>query len=254
MNVRIPAAANGTYGYKPSFGLLPMIGYANSNWPGMNTGVPAVLGPLANSARDLTLLTRVVRDAKPWLGDPAIIPFVFEKGPSTRRPVVGIITQSGLTPHPPVRRAIREARSKLQAAGFDVKNFTPPDFGDIRKITTELFTLDGLSYARQQLEKAGEPVVPSVQKINFWDIPPKTMEDAWAWNAKKLGMQKEMLDRWQEAGIDVVIAPAGPHTAVLPGDWTMDTYTVAWNAMDVSQHRRWYTGGVNADGIFSIRL
>jgi hypothetical protein len=60
------------------------------------------------------------------------------------------------------------------------------------------------------------------------------MEHAWAWNAKKIGMQKEMLDKWQQAGIDVVIAPAGPHTAVLPGDWTFDTYTVAWNAMDVS--------------------
>lgn len=210
-----------------------MYGYAASNWVGMNTGVPAVLGPLANSARDLTLLTRATRDAKPWLGDPAIIPFIFEKGPLTRRPVVGIITQSGLTPHPPVRRAILEARTKLQSSGFVVRDFVPPDFSEIRKITRELFTLDGLSYARKQLEKAGEPVVPSVQKINFWDIPPKSMEEAWAWNAKKIAMQKEMLDRWTEVGIDLVIAPAGPHTAVKPGDWTMDTYTVAWNAMDV---------------------
>lgn len=60
----------------------------------------------------------------------------------------------------------------------------------------------------------------------------KEYEVEWASNAKKTGMQKEMLDRWQEADIDVVITLAGPHTAVLPGDWTMDTYTVAWNVMD----------------------
>jgi amidase len=42
-----------------------------------------------------------------------------------------------------------------------------------------------------------------------------------------------MLDRWQEAKVDVVLCPAGPHTAVLPGEWNMDTYTVVWNAMDV---------------------
>ncbi|EXJ91388.1 hypothetical protein A1O1_04500 [Capronia coronata CBS 617.96] len=231
-SIRIPAAANGVYGYKPSFGILPMIGYAASGWVGANTGVPAVCGPLGHSARDLAFLTRVVRNAKPWKFDPAVIPKVMEFGAESRKPIIGVIHQSGTTPHPPVRRAIREAANKLSEAGFVVKDFVPPDFNEIRKVTKELFTLDALSYPRGQLEKAGEPVVPSVQKIGFWDIPRKTHEEAWALNAKKLALQKEMLDRWQEAGINVVLAPAGPHTAVLPGDWTTDMYTVAWNAMD----------------------
>jgi amidase len=201
----------------------------------MNTGVPAVLGPIAHSARDLTLLSRATRDQKPWLGDPAVIPFIFEQGVSTRRPVIGLITQSGLTPQPPVRRAIQAARAKLESAGFIVKDFVPPDFMEIRNITKQLFTLDGLSYAREQLQKAGEPVVPSVEKIKFWEIPPKTFEDAWAWNAKKGAMQKAMLDKWQEAEIDVILAPAGPFAAALPGDWIWDAYTVAWNAVDVSE-------------------
>lgn len=233
--ISIPAAANGVYGYKPSFGILPMIAYAASGWVGANTGVPAVCGPLGHSARDLALLTRVVRNAKPWKFDPAIIPKVMEVGVDSRKPVIGVIRQSGTTPHPPVRRAIKEAADKLSAAGFVVKEFVPPDFNEIRKVTKELFTLDALSYPRGQLEKAGEPVVPSVEKIGFWSIPRKTFEEAWALNAKKLALQKDMLDRWQEAGLDVVLAPAGPHTAVLPGDWTIDMYTVAWNAMDVSQ-------------------
>jgi amidase len=167
------------------------------------------------------------------LFDPAIIPQVMENGTKDRKPIVGVIHKSGTTPHPPVRRAIKEAAEKLKMAGFHVKDFTPPDFNDIRNVTKELFTLDSLSYPRGQLEKAGEPVVPSVQAIGFWDIARKTHEQAWALNAKKLALQKEMLDRWQEAGIDIVLAPAGPHTAVLPGDWTIDMYTVAWNAMDV---------------------
>ncbi|EXJ93190.1 hypothetical protein A1O3_01747 [Capronia epimyces CBS 606.96] len=231
-SIRIPAAANGVYGYKPSFGILPMIGYAASGWMGANTGVPAVCGPLGHSARDLALLTRVVRNAQPWKFDPAIIPKVMEAGTQSRKPVVGVIRQSGTTPHPPVRRAIKEAADKLSAAGFQVKDFVPPDFNDIRNVTRELFTLDALSYQRGQLEKAEEPVVPSVEKIGFWAIPRKTHEEAWALNAKKLALQKEMLDRWQKAGVDIVVAPAGPHTAVLPGDWTTDMYTVAWNAMD----------------------
>jgi amidase len=229
----IPAAANGVYGFKPTCGVLPFIGYAASGYTGVNTGIPATLGPIANSARDLALLVRVVRSAKPWLVDPSVIPNICELGASTRKPVIGVIYQSSLTPHPPVRRAMREAVAKLQANGFEVKDFTPPDFGEIRNVTKELFTLDSLSYQKGELSKAGEPVVSSVQKIGFFDIPRKTQEEAWAWNTKRLAFCKMMLDRWQEAKIDLVLCPAGPHSAVPPGEWNMDTYTVVWNAMDV---------------------
>ncbi|KAI2468374.1 amidase [Annulohypoxylon bovei var. microspora] len=231
-SVRIPAACNGVYGYKPSFGVIPMIGYSYSGWSGSNTGIPAVTGPLGHSVRDLDLFTRIVRAAKPWSFDPAVIPNIMELDTASRKPIVGVIHASGLTPHPPVRRAMREAVSKLAAAGFEIRDFNPPDFVGIRDISEQLFTLDGLSYPKQEFAKSGEPVVPSVMKIGFWDIPPKTQEEAWMWNTKKGQVQKDMLDEWQRVGCDVVLAPAGPHTAVLPGDWTSDIYTVAWNVVD----------------------
>ncbi|TVY56190.1 Acetamidase [Lachnellula cervina] len=231
-SIRIPAAANGVYGFKPTCGVLPFIGYAASGYTGVNSGIPATLGPLANSARDLALLVRVVRNAKPWLVDPAVIPNICEQGTSTRKPIIGVISQSGLTPHPPVQRAIKEAAAKLQGAGFEVKDFTPPNFAEIRTVTQELLTLDSLSYQKGELSKGGEPVVPSVHSIGFWDIPGKTQEETWTWNTKRLAFCKAMLDKWQEAKVDVVICPAGPYTAVLPGGWTHDLYTVAWNAMD----------------------
>lgn len=214
-----------------------MLGYAASNWVGMNTGIPAVCGPMTNSVRDLNFLCTVVREKKPWLGDPALIPQIFEHELSDRRPIVGVIHKSGLTPHPPVERAIKEAADKLAQAGYEVKEFTPVDFAEIRKVTAEMFTLDGLSYPKQELSKAGEPVVESVRKIGFWDRQPKRPEEMWSLNAQKLKMQKQMLDRWQEAKVDIVLCPAGPHTAVKPSDWSNDQYTVAWNAMDVSE--RW---------------
>ncbi|OTA59561.1 amidase [Hypoxylon sp. EC38] len=232
-SIRIPSACNGVYGYKPSFGIIPMIGYSYSGWTGSNTGIPAVTGPLGHSVRDLDLFARIVRAAQPWKFDPAVIPNIMEFVPEApRKPVVGVIYASGLTPHPPVRRAIREAVSKLAAARFEIRDFNPPDFIGIRNISEQLFTLDGLSYPKQELAKSGEPVVPSVKKIGFWDIPPKTQEEAWQWNTKKGQVQKDMLDEWQRVGCDVVLAPVGPHTAVLPGDWTSDIYTVAWNVCD----------------------
>ncbi|PSN60431.1 amidase [Corynespora cassiicola Philippines] len=232
-SIRIPAAANGVYGFKPSFGLLPLLAYANSNWLGMNTGIPAVCGPLGHSVRDLALLMRVVRHQKPWLVDPAVMPHVFERGTVSRKPVVGVIRSNGVIPHPPILRAISEAADKLKSAGFEVKEFQPPfTFTQVREVSEQLFTIDGLSYARGQFKISGEPPVPSVLDIGFWDLPRKTPEEQWAWNAKKLALQKQLVDAWEAAGIDVVLCPAGPHTAVEPGKWTNDMYTVWVNAMD----------------------
>ncbi|KAH8598268.1 amidase [Bisporella sp. PMI_857] len=221
-SIRIPAAANGTYGFKPSFGILPMIGYAPANYTGMQTGVPAVCGPLARPVRDIILLMCVVREAKPWLVDPAIIPNVWEAATLNRKPVVGIMYKSGLTPHPPVLRALSEAREKLEAVGFEVKDFVPPGFAELRLITRQLFTLDGLLYRKKEIEKSGEPVVPSVKEINFWDIPAKTLVQMWEWNTKKLEIVKQMLDKRQEAKIDVLLCPGGPH---MP--WNANDYPAA---------------------------
>ncbi|CAH0036341.1 unnamed protein product [Clonostachys solani] len=235
-SIRLPAAFNGVYGYKPSVGILPFIGYAASGWTGVNTGIPAVLGPLAHSMRDMTLFTKAVRSYEPWKFDPAVIAGAMEQQPpsSSKKPVIGILHASGVTPHPPMRRATREAQEKLTAAGYEVKDFTPicPDFAEIREICSQLFTLDGLSYQRRELSKVAEPVVPSVANFGYWDLPRKTHEEVWEWNTKKGAMQKKMLDAWQEAGIDLLITPASPHTAITKDKCTSELYTVVWNAMD----------------------
>ncbi|KAL1896139.1 hypothetical protein Sste5346_004881 [Sporothrix stenoceras] len=231
-SIRIPAAAQGVYGFKPSSGLLPMLGSEPSTWAGTNTGVPAVCGPLANSLRDMELLVKTVRASAPWMVDPTTIPYIYETVTPARRPVIGVIRQSGLTLHPPVRRAIEEAVTCLQAAGFEVREFVPPDFAIIKKITAELFTLDGLSYARQELSRTGEPVLASIVKLGLWQRSAKTPEEMWKWNAQKAAYQRQMHAAWTAAGIDIALCPAGPHSAVAPGDWSNTMYTVCWNGVD----------------------
>ncbi|CAK7210481.1 hypothetical protein SCUCBS95973_000798 [Sporothrix curviconia] len=233
-SIRLPAAFNAVYGYKPSVGVLPFIGYAPSGWSGVNSGIPAVLGPLGQSIRDMRLFTKVVRAQKPWTFDPAVIPGVMEVPLPEKKPVVGILYESGIKPHPPVRRALHEAVAKLEVAGYEVRDFTPtcPDFKEIRDIAAEMLTSDGLSYQTRELAKSGEPAVPSVVNFGYWGNPRLEHEEVWALGTRKGAMQKAMLDAWQALGIDILIAPSAPHTPIQQDRCTSELYTVAWNVMD----------------------
>ncbi|CAK7275178.1 hypothetical protein SEPCBS57363_006547 [Sporothrix epigloea] len=233
-SIRLPAAFNAVYGYKPSVGILPFIGYAPSGWPGVNSGIPAVLGPLGRSMRDMRLFTKVVRAQKPWTFDPAVIAGIMEGPLPEKKPVVGILYESGVRPHPPVRRVLREAVTKLEAAGYEVRDFTPtcPDFKEIRDVAAKLLTSDGLSYPTRELAKSGEPAVPSVVNFGYWGNGRLEHEEVWALGARKGALQKQMLDAWQALGIDILIAPSAPHTPIQQHLCTSELYTVAWNAMD----------------------
>jgi amidase len=72
-SIRIPAHFCGVYGHKPSLELVSMAGFLPGPWDG-SPGFPAdlaVVGPLARSARDLTLALDAIggpngEDAKAW--------------------------------------------------------------------------------------------------------------------------------------------------------------------------------------------
>lgn len=185
--------------------------------------------------RDMRLFTEVVRAQKPWTFDPAVIPGIMETPlDKAKKPVVGILYESGVTPHPPVHRVLREAVAKIQAAGYEVRDFTPvcPDFKLIRDIAAEMLTSDGLSYQTRELAKSGEPPVPSVVNFGYWGNRRQEHEEVWALNTRKGALQKQMLDVWQQLGIDILIAPSAPHTPIQTDRCTSELYSVAWNVMD----------------------
>ncbi|PBP20683.1 hypothetical protein BUE80_DR008603 [Diplocarpon rosae] len=84
-NALIFAAPNGVYGYRSTCGLLPFIRCATSGYTRANSGIGATLGPIDQLARDLSLFTRVVQDAKPWLVDLTVVPNVSERGTFVRK-------------------------------------------------------------------------------------------------------------------------------------------------------------------------
>lgn len=67
-SIRFPAAFNGIWGHKPSFGVIPTTGYLDHTQGGLNEADINVFGPLARSSADLEfLLDLMKRNASPWI-------------------------------------------------------------------------------------------------------------------------------------------------------------------------------------------
>ncbi len=64
-SVRVPAAFCGVYGHKPSFGVIPTLGYIDEPNGGVTESDVNVFGPIARSADDLALLLNVLAGPTP---------------------------------------------------------------------------------------------------------------------------------------------------------------------------------------------
>ena len=72
-SIRFPAAFNGIWGHKPSFGVVPSSGYLDHVDGGSTEADVNVIGPLARSADDLDLLLGLLmRSEAPWV--PQLMP------------------------------------------------------------------------------------------------------------------------------------------------------------------------------------
>ncbi len=90
------------------------------------------VGPMATSARDLNLFCKVMLQYEAWLVEHQNLCIewrtdVAEQGKGLpKKLVVGILSDDGVVaPHPPIRRALDNARKALIAAGHEVIDYIP---------------------------------------------------------------------------------------------------------------------------------
>jgi amidase len=125
-SIRVPAAANGLYGLKPSSGRLAYEGLANS-MDGQNV-ILSVVGPLSTSVGGLKLVTKALLSKEPWLHDPVVaeIPWRTEQEALPEKVSFGYYLDDQFSPHPPVLRALKTVVEALRAAGHEVIEWKPP--------------------------------------------------------------------------------------------------------------------------------
>ena len=144
-SIRIPSAANGIYGFKPSSQIIPYAGQQSPAVPG-TVGITPSAGPMATSMRSCQYFIKAVVEADPTVFDSSVlnIPWLENSLPRSRPLRIGLITDDNLhTPSPPMRRALQEAAEKLTAAGQTIVPVRLANVAENMRLTLDLFTLDG---------------------------------------------------------------------------------------------------------------
>jgi len=83
------------------------------------------------------------------------------------------------------------------------------------------------------MDKAGEPMVNSVQKTGLVALPEKNIHEILDFTVARIGTQEKYRQMWLSNGLDALIMPPAPFTAPKLDTWGGTiAYTGLWNLMD----------------------
>ena len=248
-SIRIPSAFSGLYGLKPSFSRFPTYG-TRSGIPG-NDYILSVNGPMARHLEDIetytaALLTKHEGILAPWQRDPKCNPYKWQAHSLSE--TKGKKLKLGFMPpydgvmhaHPPIIRALNLMRQSCERAGHECVTWEPTGHADLLgSVQAGFLGLGGPAIAAK-LKETGEPFMPGMRPYEEAATKdPLTAEQLRQMNLVRNAHQKKYLDRWHEMGVDAIVAPASPWSAVRKGFTTRDPgipyygFTAIFSLLDV---------------------
>ncbi|KAF2667159.1 acetamidase [Microthyrium microscopicum] len=243
-SIRIPAAFNGLFGIRPSFGRLPYVGAANS-MPGQNT-IPSVCGPLAPTARSIKLMMQAALTQEPWLHDPAVVEMPWReelaKLSTDQKLTFGLYSSDGdVNPLPPVKRAMEKMKALILEMGHEIIEWNPPSHARAYKLAFEAFTSDGGIDIHHHIGLSGETLQPRIEEFyGKKAVPAKTVDALHRINLDVAAYRKEYMDYWNSTSaltktgkpVDAILAPVAPFPALEFGKSAIVAYTPWVNTLD----------------------
>ncbi|KAJ9091276.1 hypothetical protein QFC19_009186 [Naganishia cerealis] len=231
--------ACGVYGFKPTAGILPLIGFRNHGCILGVDRVPPTQGPMGRSIRDLELYMQVVLAAKPSLRDPSLFPFSLGNDAPPKRIRVGWFLDDGVvTPTAPIRRGIEAAVSALKGcADIELVEFLPIEPEESWDIAASIKS-DSFSrvYSVERTylpAPSGEPVLDlSEWIVSQASSEPVTLQEYSALMLRRLELRNRVAAQWLSAGIDILVCPAGPSVAPKLNTARYWNYTSYWNLVN----------------------
>ncbi|KAK8060770.1 hypothetical protein PG996_010700 [Apiospora saccharicola] len=237
-SIRSPAANNGVFGFKPTVGRLPILG-----WSAPMAGCEAILGtigPLSTSLEGVKLFMKTVVDAKPWLRSPSLVALDWKDISglfSEKRLKVAVMWDDEVVkPHPPITRALDNIVMKLhKSQNVDVVDWAPQGHDRAWSIIAGLYFADGGAQTSEAINASGEPWMPLSEWI-IKDNPHVKKHDVdslWSACAERDEYRQKYAELWNTmADVDVILCPAGPGVAPKLNAARYWGYTSQWNLLD----------------------
>lgn len=170
----------------------------------------SVNGPMARTLEDISMYTKAVIEAKPWLRDTKCHPIHYNHIEKVEKLKIGVMWDDTMVqPTPPVARALRHTVEKLLRAGHEVVDWRPTDMMQSLDMISRFFVADGAVAIRRELERTGEPWRPEMGA--YRDAKPMSVYEMWNLQSERTAFQNANLDRWNEAGIDALLLPTMPY-------------------------------------------
>ncbi|RPA96102.1 amidase signature enzyme [Choiromyces venosus 120613-1] len=234
---RIPSALVGCWALRPSSYRLPYQGVTVST--DGQEHVPSVIGPMTRSPESLTFITRQVIQANTYNLDPKVVPIPWREdiyqSTLSKKLRIGLMLDDGVVRvHPPIARLLKWAATILESKGHEIVPWKPDHHYEGVTVMNEFYKADGGADVRSAIEASGEDYIDHCRKLfgphlaaNAIDIP-----SYWKLMVEKRGIQKLYLDRWNEAGLDLLLTPVMPHVGVKHKHTSWVGYTKIWNVLD----------------------
>ncbi|VDC00620.1 unnamed protein product [Peniophora sp. CBMAI 1063] len=231
---RVPAAVNGVYGLRTTYGRLPYLGVHDLIVG--NTSAPFTIGPMSANLSNLSLLIESVLSRQPWVADPRVVEIPWRvdhydavtKKAGAGGLVFGILmTDDVVTPSPPVQRALKDVKARLEAAGHEVVEWTPPPHREADTIINTFYGAEGGHAIFKALAASGEPADHLVKDwFGEAPVPEISASEFFAANERRYQYQQAYAKYWNESykftqsgrPVDFVLLPAFHANSFRPGE------------------------------------
>ncbi|USW55021.1 Putative amidase [Septoria linicola] len=263
-SIRVPAANNGIFGFKPTSLRLPLVG-CQATMAGQELVVPAI-GPLSTSLEGMKMFMRAVIGQKPWLVDPNLVSMPWKEesqlrsGQDGRRKLrVGIMEDDGIVrPHPPILRGLRSMVERLcRDPDIECVDFPAYKHDEAWKLTSTLYFADGGAEEMEAIDASREPWLP----LSEWVVKENAnvrelhVRDSWKLVVQKKQYKVAYQQHWNSIGtsilgpaegtidaarvtssdrpiVDVLLCPVGPGCAPPHGNSKYWSYSSQWNLLE----------------------
>ncbi|CZS94214.1 related to general amidase [Rhynchosporium agropyri] len=232
-SIRCPAANTGVYGFKPTPGRMGRQGsHAVVNG---QEGIMPTEGPLSTSRAGLELFMTTYLSYSPWIKDDYLVPIPWRSVTLPPKLKIAILWDDGIVrPHPPITRALREVKDKLEAAGMEIVDWVPQGHDECWDLTQALYYEDGGRQLEALIEKGGERMLPLTEWLvkGNENVKYRTVEDIQDLKTKR-GAYRALYNRLcLSTGVDAILCPVGPGAAPPLGQSKYWSYTSQWNLLE----------------------